>query len=184
MNMTLETAKHYADHIVKWLLPYCEHIEIAGSIRRGLRSCNDVDVVCIPKRTEEKNMLGTVVSERNLLWDFLAAHVAAGKAQFRSGGQVAGKFCILQLPKCQLDVYFATPETLATRLLCRTGSKEHNIWLAKRAQEQGLAWKPYEGLFRDGELINCKTESELYGTLGLGFITPANREEAWLKGNT
>lgn len=181
--MKLATAQHYAEQIVTWLAPQCERIEIAGSIRRGRPVCNDVDLVCIPKTKEEKDIFGKVISTRNLLWETLSAHVGSGKATFQSGGNQPGKLCILQLKKCQLDVYFATPETFATRLVCRTGSKEHNIWLAQRAHACGMEWKPFEGLVWGGKMLQPSSELDLYRNLGVPFIDPKNREQDWIERN-
>jgi DNA polymerase/3'-5' exonuclease PolX len=181
--MNLATAKKYADAIVAWLTPHCHRIEIAGSVRRGLDNCNDVDVVAIPKVDQERDMLGNVIREDNLLWQFLNRHVASGKATFQTGGNQPGKFCILQLAKCQLDVYFATPETFGMRLLCRTGSKEHNIWLCERAIAAGLKWNPSEGLEVAGQVMPLKTEGEIYEALNLKFIEPQNREIDWIRKN-
>jgi hypothetical protein len=47
MNLPLATL--YAQQIVTWLTPFCERIEIAGSIRRQRPIVNDIDLVCIPK---------------------------------------------------------------------------------------------------------------------------------------
>ena len=196
--MTLAQAQRYAAAIVEWLTPHCERIEIAGSIRRGLPHCNDVDLVCIPKRETQRDMLGAIIADHNLLWVFLNDYVGSGKATFQTGGNQPGKFAILQLKACQLDVYFADQTNFATRFLCRTGSKEHNIWLAQRAQERGGKWEPYEGLNlppspprsgrgNEGEvslsLVPAATEADIYQALGLGFIEPANRESAWIKSN-
>lgn len=186
--MKLAQAQNYAAKIVEWLTPHCERIEIAGSIRRGLDWCNDVDVVCIPKVSQCRDMFGTVTDEHNLLWVFLSAHVTAGKAKWQTGGSVPGKFAILQLPKCQLDVYFAAPENFASRFLCRTGSKEHNIWLAQRCLDQGKEWKPYEGIFypghpAPGKLIQFQSETEIYASVDLKFIEPVNRNEPWMRDN-
>lgn len=182
--MNLPTAQRYAAQIVTWLAPYCERIEIAGSIRRGLAHCNDVDLVCIPKEEIQRDMFGTETARKNLLWEFLHAHVASGKATFKSGGNQPGKFCILQLKSCQLDVYFATPETWATRLLCRTGSKEHNIFLAQRAQARGHKWEPYEGYSIANIIVPVETEEALYAAcFKLPFIEPKNREAPWLAKN-
>jgi DNA polymerase/3'-5' exonuclease PolX len=148
--------------------------------------CNDVDIVCIPRVQQEKDMLGVVTSEKNLVWGHLAAHVAAGKATWNTGGNMPGKFCILQLKKCQLDVYFASHETFATRFLCRTGSKEHNIFLAERAQSRGMKWESYEGLrveskgLHTGETLRFGSEEDIYAALGLKFIEPKDREQDWI----
>jgi hypothetical protein len=67
----------------------------------------------------------------------------------------------------------------------RTGSKEHNIWFAQRAQDKGLSWKPYEGLFQTvfsdiPPLLPCATEESLYRAIGFDYIDPVNRESTWL----
>jgi DNA polymerase/3'-5' exonuclease PolX len=107
---------------------------------------------------------------------------------------------IIDLPKCQLDLWFADESTFATRLLCRTGSMEHNIWLASRAKRQGKKWNPYEGILTGGEwrsamgmpdvytppndcalqLSTFKSEAELYSALDLPFIEPKDRELPFL----
>jgi DNA polymerase/3'-5' exonuclease PolX len=187
-QLPLTTARRYADHIVTWLSPYCERIEIAGSIRRQRPTCGDIDLVIIPKITDNRDMLNELISRQNHCWEFLRDYVAskAGTAcapSFSSGGERPGKYAILQLPKCQLDVWFADRATWATRLLCRTGSKEHNIWLAQRAQARGYHWQPSDGLQRDNETVLTLSESVIYGLLGLDPIDPVNREAAWIRQN-
>jgi DNA polymerase/3'-5' exonuclease PolX len=191
MNLPLATL--YAQQIVTWLTPFCERIEIAGSIRRQRPIVNDIDLVCIPKIHEETDLLGAVSHRANRLFDYLVDYVRErnpsssqhSKPHFISGGEREGKQMILQLPKCQLDLWFASEENLATRLLMRTGSKEHNIWFAQRAQDKGLSWKPYEGLFQTvfsdiPPLLPCATEESLYRAIGFDYIDPVNRESTWL----
>ena len=184
--MKLFIAKHYADKIVGWLSPHCERIAIAGSIRRGRPECADVDLVVIPKHNPDVDLLGQSVGQSNLVFDFLVDYVKernptaspARTPRFISGGEKAGKQMLIELPKCQLDLWFADAATWGTRLLCSTGSKEHNIWLAQRAIDRGLRWNPYEGLQpEDG---GQRTEAEIYAALGLEFIAPVHRELAWL----
>lgn len=195
--MDLRTAQHYADKILAWLSPYCHRLEIAGSIRRKRPQCADVDIVCIPKITEAKDMLGSVMHYSNQCISFLQEYVRTSKSHFISGGEGKGKQVIVQLPKCQLDLWFACDLTIASRLLMRTGSKEHNIWFAERAHDHGLKWFPYFGLAyekdiqaRSGEqlfaadlILPRHTESALYSQLGLEPIAPENREAAWLTQN-
>lgn len=199
LAMNLSTAQSFAVKIGDWLMPHCEHISIAGSIRRRRPVCNDVDLVCIPKITVDKDMLGEVTGRVNHALKFLQTYVAesGGKASFISGGEREGKQVMVQLPKCQLDLWFATKETLSTRLLCRTGSMEHNVWLAGRAKSRGDHWNPYEGLFtggryeRDGEreiyvggkLIETEIEEDIYRALDVPFIDPINREMDWIRRN-
>ena len=190
-------------------------LEVAGSIRRSRPQCGDIDIVCIPKREETKDLLGSTVSATNqvLEWSRTYAAKCAGQIigpgdqapRIISGGECEGKQLILQLRKCQLDLWFATESTFATRLLMRTGSKEHNIWLATRLTERGMHWFPYEGITTLEALRSAKintslpgasdqavaaklimpagTESDIYGYAGLELIAPENRELPWLAKN-
>ncbi len=63
--MDLKTGQRYAEKICEWLGPDCERLEIAGSIRRGRPVVNDVDIVCVPKVREVKDMLGEVMERKN-----------------------------------------------------------------------------------------------------------------------
>lgn len=194
--MNYETALNHNAKLMDWIAPYTESATTAGSIRRDCQICNDVDIVCIPKVAEVRDLFGAVTSTTNLLHKFLKEYVQAsgGKAKFQSGGEAPGKSVILQLPKCQLDLWFATPETFATRLLCRTGSMQHNIWLATRAKRRDEKWNPYEGILHGGQwrkvgdaevyeggtLTRYNSEAEIYAALDLPFIEPKNREPEWI----
>ena len=196
--MNLAFAQHYAKKIADWISPYCVETEphVVGSIRRLRPICNDVDIVCRPLIVEHKEMFGTVIKTENRLHSFLSDYVETsnGNAKFISGGDHPGKLILLELPKCQLDLWFATPETFATRMMCRTGSAEHNIWLATRAKRMGLKWNPYEGIFSGGEwrkagdrdeyiggtLQQFADETKIYAALELPYIDPRDRELPYL----
>lgn len=197
--MNLATAQHYAEKIADWLAPFCSRIEIAGSIRRQRQWCNDVDIVCIPKYSSETvavDMFDSKTKVTNHVREELVRYVneSHGKAYWKGRAKPDGSCepgpepkldaqnLFVILPKCQLDLWLATEETFATRWLCRTGSKEHNIWLAQRAQQMGLHWDPYQGLITEKRTfkIPALSEAELYEKLALPFIEPAQREEQFL----
>lgn len=183
--MKLEKARKLAERIVEKLRPACERIEIAGSIRRQRPEVNDIDLVIL---TRDWLQVRQLASEH-------AAVVADGRLNL-----------ILRLANSfQLDLFFAhgeqpdlfgsTPTNFGSLLLCRTGSKEHNVWFAARAKRQGLHWQPYEGLARClstvqtaeggqetnlGPVVASATEADLYTALGLPFIPPEQREIGWL----
>ena len=154
--MELERAQKIASEVVKRLSPYCQKIEIAGSIRRKKPTVNDIDLVLIPSD----------------LWNLNAEVKKLG--QVKMSGQ---KIMRIMMGNTQLDIYVAREDTWATLLLIRTGSEENNIRLASKAKKQGwhLAASG-EGLFNEaGERIAGDTEYSIYKALGLRWQLPEER---------
>ena len=169
--MHLLQAQAIASHIVDELRPLCERIEIAGSIRRQRPECADIDLVILAPDP-------AAVKQRCRM---RCAPVIDGlsNATFRMSSGV------------QLDLFFArppVPDLIESKpcnwgsvLLCRTGSKEHNVFLCQRAHKLGLKWNPQEGVLDpEGYVIASETEQQIYEMLGLPFILPVHREITWL----
>lgn len=154
--MELERAQRIAEGIVGGLEQYCEQIEVAGSIRRKKPQVNDIDLVLVPR---DRDAL-----DRRLM--------QLGKLKM-SGMKIAR----VEMDSIPLDVYFASPETFATLLLIRTGSKENNIRLATLARKRG--WRlaaSGDGLFNEkGERVAGDSEKSIYGALGLPWQEPWER---------
>lgn len=184
--MTLTTAQNYALRITDWLRPHCQLIQVAGSIRRQRPICNDVDLVVIPKIISKFDLLGEKIEDVNCCRDFVCNYVSVTPTAKFISGEHSNQVTIVQLPKCQLDLYWCTEATWATVMLCRTGSKEHNIWIAQRALERNLHWTPNQGIHtlpghpEHPRALPCSTEPEIYAHLGLRYIEPVNRELPYL----
>jgi DNA polymerase/3'-5' exonuclease PolX len=213
--MTLLTATRWSAAIAVELAPHCHRLEIAGSIRRSRPQCGDIDIVCIPKADSQTDLLGAELVRTNAVLEWARAYARKCQGQVTgpgdqvpriiSGGEREGKQLIVQLRNCQLDLWFASEKNFASRFLCRTGSREHNIWFATRLTERNMHWFPYEGIVTldslRAEKINpyapgaadraveknlilpAGTESDLYGYAGLELIAPEHRELAWLQKN-
>lgn len=169
--MELERALTVANRAIEKLKPYCDKIEIAGSIRRRRPFVHDIDLVCIPSNQ------GQFITQLRQL------------GPFRMGG---GKLIRVSNPGLELDVYIATPEIWATLLLIRTGSKAHNIKLCKLALNQSMRLHADgSGLFRLGGMVATDdaadgsqeetriagdTEESIFEALGLPFKRPEERE--------
>jgi DNA polymerase (family X) len=160
-----------AEKVVAALAPLCDRIEIAGSLRRHRPLVGDIDLVILPKdRAAIRAKLVpacTLIADgsQNLIVDFL----------------------ISKSERLQLDIFFAhagkgdlfgqsEPSNWGTLLLCRTGSKQFNIWFAKQAIQAGYHWSPYRGLIQAEQVVASETEEEIFAALGLSSITPASRE--------
>ncbi len=154
--MELEKAKAIAEGVIKRLSPYCQRIEVAGSVRRRKSTVNDIDFVLIP--SDLWNLTYEIMS--------LGPSVAAGEKLKR-----------INYYGVQVDLYFADELTWATLLLIRTGSKENNIRLATLAKRKGwhLAANG-NGLFNEkDQRIAGDSEESIYETLGLPYQAPEER---------
>ncbi len=162
--MELKQAQEKANQVLSCLIPYCDRIQIAGSIRRQRLFVHDIDIVLIPN------------NQGQLLYQLqsMGTVKAQGQKLIRVSPSRYG---------IDLDVYIATPETWATLLLIRTGSKAHNIKLCSLAKRRGYH------LHADGsglcQPVDCEsgesrvvsdTEESIFQALGLAYVPPEKRE--------
>jgi DNA polymerase/3'-5' exonuclease PolX len=185
-ELALGTAERYAHQILGWLEPYYKSAYVVGSIRRQRPIVNDIDIVCIPRMVEaegEADLFGAKQVMVNSCYRYLVNYVEnEKKATWRLHLPALNcKQMLITLAKCELDLWFADESTLATRMMCRTGSMEHNVWMCERATRMGKHWDPYLGLKQpDGSIEVASTEEELYAQFGLPFIDPTLRELSYL----
>jgi len=158
--MRLEQARQIANNIKKILTPYCDRIEIAGSIRRGKPIVHDIDIVLIEK------------PESALIIPSLLATIGAITL---NGSKI--KRLHYGDADINIDIYTATPASWSTLLLIRTGSKENNIRLATIAKRKGWQLKANgDGLFNNhGDRIAGDTEQSIYQVLDISYQEPHDR---------
>ena len=161
-GIPLEEARRIAAAIVERLRPFCERVEVAGSIRRDRKLVNDVDIVAIPQELCLSMLTETIKS--------LGVLAIAGPKikRFRFEG-------------VSVDVYLATRDTWATLLLIRTGSADNNRRLCGIAKSKGWTLKANgDGLLNEaGMRIASDSETAIYNALGLPYQRPQHREVAW-----
>jgi DNA polymerase/3'-5' exonuclease PolX len=198
--MKLHAAMTLAERVQRELQPFCHKCEIAGSIRRARPEVGDIDLVILPK---VEDGISTVRQIKDRCRERCRV-ITDGAQNFICGMKVKHEPPQVGTFEFQLDIFFAhggvpdllspQPSNFGSLLLCRTGSKEHNIWLATRAKSMDMKWNPYQGLFagglwelegqesvyRGGQLIASETEEQIYAALGLKWIAPALREQASL----
>ena len=157
--MELKKAQKISVEVIKRLSPYCQKIEVAGSIRRGKPFPHDIDIVLIA--ADPWNLESVILD--------LARPLRPGL----SGGKLK-RFTYYGE---QIDLYFPTEETWATLLLIRTGSKESNIRLCSLAKKTGWHLSAAgAGLFDEtGSRVAGDTEESIFGALGLPYQRPEER---------
>jgi len=70
----------------------------------------------------------------------------------------------------------AAPKTFGIQELIRTGSAEHNVWLAGYAQSKGYRLKYSAGLMKDNIEVAGVTEESVFAALSLPCPVPEKRE--------
>jgi DNA polymerase (family 10) len=114
-----------------------------------------------------------VVAKSDAQWQKINEKLKQLKAKPNcSGNSVIKAFVPCQDGLFQVDFYCAKPSTFGIHLLVRTGSAEHNMWLAGYAISKGMRIKYNEGLIKDGMVIAGKTEQEVFEALGLPYSCP------------
>jgi DNA polymerase (family X) len=161
-----------ARKVVSELRPACERIEIAGSLRRGNGAVHDIDIVLLPKDAPEEFSLGG----QTVLEGVIAQLVSRGSLTPLRGKEKIKVF-VASKTGIPVDIYIARPETWATLLLIRTGSKEHNIKLAQRARELGMKLRASgDGIEHgEGKLLRVDSEEEIFRLLDLPYMRPEER---------
>jgi DNA polymerase (family 10) len=167
--MELNFGRTLAAEIIGALQPYCERIEVVGSIRRKKRFPRDIDIVCIPR--DPWGMNNTI----------------AQLGQLSKNGPKIKSF---SYKGAQVDLYLASVETWATLLLIRTGSTQNNIRLCRHARGHGMVLHADgSGLFKlevtggdlgtgdEGKEVRIAGDSEegIYAALALPFQRPEER---------
>jgi len=163
LELDLKEAQRTAAEVKAAVEAQCELIEVAGSIRRQKPKVHDIDFVVVAKSDAE--------------WQKINEKLKQLKAKPNCSGNIVIKaFVPCQDGLFQVDFYRAKPSTFGIHLLVRTGSADHNIWLAGYAISKGMRIKYSEGLIKDEVAVAGETEQGVFEALGLPHPLPSERE--------
>jgi DNA polymerase/3'-5' exonuclease PolX len=160
--MELERARAIAEKLVEKLSPYCERIEIAGSIRREKAEVGDIEIVAIP----------------NDFADAMLLSVLPGASFVKEGS----RYKQIALPEgIDLDLFLVRPPAQwGVIFLLRTGPAEFSHQAVTRkcffrgllpsdcVVADGQVW-------RHGKLIPMPEEEDFLKLLGLPGLAPQER---------
>jgi DNA polymerase/3'-5' exonuclease PolX len=162
-ELDLKEAEKTAKLVKASVESLCAQIEIAGSIRRQKPKIHDIDFV--------------VVAKSDVEWQRINEKLKQLKARPNcAGDSVIKAFVPCQDGLFQVDFYRAKPSTFGVHLLVRTGSADHNMWLAGHAFSKNMRLKYSEGLIKDGAIIAGEDEQAVFAALGLPYPLPSKRE--------
>ena len=137
--------------------------ELAGSLRRGLETIGDIDIVCDAADGEK-------IIKQFIAFEGVKRILAAGATKGSVTVEIdAGK-------ELQIDLRVVASESYGAALQYFTGSKEHNVRLRERAITKKWRLNEY-GLFDGERSIAGKREADIYKKLGLPCLPPELRED-------
>jgi DNA polymerase (family 10) len=136
-------------------------VEVAGSARRRVEACRDLDLVAASDRPEA---VAAAFSKLPLIGEVQSSAAAGVRAVTHNG--------------LSIDLRIVGPEAFGNLLQHLTGSKKHNESLRTEAVKRGLHVSEY-GIADDstGTTHACATEEEVYERLGMQWVPPELRED-------
>ncbi len=163
LALDLLEATRLASNIELAVCDYCERLEVAGSIRRERPVVHDIDFVALTKSDADWQRMGEALKRL--------------KAKSNcAGNQLIKAYIPCQNGLFQVDFYRAKPSTFGIHLLIRTGSAQHNCWLAGYAISKEMRLKYSEGLIKEGKSIAGEDEQRVFSALGFPCPPPTERE--------
>ena len=173
-------ARDIAETFVNDIKDTCDQIEIVGSLRRQKYAVNDIDIIVIPKfiQEDDETLFGEPV-QTNLLDRRLSQFCFKGTLSLEANGPKIKRFIkSVDGEDVPIDIYISNKDTWWTLMLIRTGSKNHNIMLAKRAIEMHMQLKADgTGLLSPGGSSSpIGSEEHIFEHLNLPDRIPEDRD--------
>ena len=150
-------------------LPEAEQGAIAGSIRRGLETIGDVDILIASDNAAP--IMDRFVGMENVA---------------RVLGHGPTKSSVELLSGLQVDVRVLEKARWGTALNYFTGSQAHNVKIRQIALDQGLSLNEHalspvdddKNIIESAAKTLCDSEQKVYAALGLQFVPPELREDS------
>lgn len=172
--MLYDQALAIAGHMVDFLQPRCQRIEIAGSLRREKPVVGDIEIVAIPRPALDM-FAQPIPMER----DHALNYVDWGEVG--DLGKNGNKFKQVQLHDgISLDLFIVTPPAQwGVIFLIRTGPAEYGHRIVTPRQQGGSL--PSNMLFEGGAIwcnghkYETPEETDVYHLIGLPWVHPRER---------
>lgn len=171
-----------AEELVERFRPWCERIEIAGSIRRKKSFVKDIEIVAVPNIP--KDLFGDVdTSLDHELTTFIDEERRKGRLspRLRDDGHKIGwgpKFkAMLTEDGIPIDLFMVVPPAQWGAVFAiRTGPGDYSQYLVTSCKEMGL--KCNEGALwrKDGSLYPTPEEEDFFRGCGIEWIPPEKRQ--------
>lgn len=189
--MELEAAVRTAERLRRLLQPYCQRIEIAGSVRRRRLQVKDIELVCVPNMIDKPGSLLPEAAEQVSALDcylrtMTEASTSVAKDNLRSPAW-GPRYKKLRYEGAAVDLFIVLPPAeWGLIYFLRTGPSDWSR-LAVTVRSKG-GWLPdslavAEGHIREsgvggqesGRVIHTPEEIDVFGVLGMDWVEPQMR---------
>jgi DNA polymerase/3'-5' exonuclease PolX len=154
----------YINNYLKQLLIGVKY-ELVGSYRRQMPSSGDVDILIEKQEHIDMNSI------LDMLKNVIVGTLAKGPEKFMGIMRIDETFIAHRI-----DIRLIEPSKWYYGLLYFTGSKNFNIYMRKKAIEQGMSLSEY-GLYAGYELkiLPADSEEDIFKHLHVPYMTPQDR---------
>lgn len=184
-------ARALADELLVLLGPYCERLEVVGSIRRKRPTIGDIELLAVPKQTEvmatdlfgERPDQAVTLDELHDRCNALFTEHVLSTRLDKNGRRAFGhKYKRLHYRGVGLDLFAVLkPAQWGVLSVIRTGSADFSHRLVTPVEQGG--WMPGDLYCRDGSLwttqgdpILTPQEIHVFDALGRPYVPPELRE--------
>lgn len=174
-----------AEELRDRLRPFCERIEVAGSLRRGKPIVSDIELVMVPHTSAILDLFGEPTGHHdNYLFDELSRMRNEGILVDRPDkhgrpafGERFQRVLYKRIPTDLFSVF--PPAQWGVIYLIRTGPAEFNMNLVKPRHQGGLqptGIRIEDGQVHDrGQALRTPEEIDVFNAYGIPYIEPRNR---------
>lgn len=173
------------------LAPFCERIEVVGSLRRRRPTVGDIELLYIPRFGPQARGPGDLYPDEQTRCNLADTAIAdlerrriLGRRLNTKGQTMFGEHNKLMVDLSTgipVDLFATVPECWENYRVCRTGGAETNRRICEAAHALGWKWTPYGSGFTREKEKGClevrpvTSERDLFSFLGLPWLEPEAR---------
>lgn len=178
-ELDLEKAANLAKRIAKNLAPFCEQIQIAGSVRRECEKVGDIELVALPITVEDDHpfFAGVKMNPHKPIYSYLDKHELQKKIRQIKKGDKFRQFMLLDRDGKDIigvDLFLVFhPNEFGTQVIIRTGPQSFSKWLVNIRKKRGFKFEN-KRLYKNGVEVETPTEKDVFRALDISYI-PAHR---------
>lgn len=185
--MKLDHAQRIASEIVGRLRPFCDFLEVGGSIRRMKPDVKDIEIVCTPKVFQGQASL--VDGGDRFVRSEGFVRVVNSFKKIKGDARI-GKYMQREMPldypsiperSIKIDIFTATSENRGYILLIRTGDKDFSEHFIGTILPK-FGFKGEDGFVWDGDTkVWVPDEATMFGLCNWPVIPPHLRTMDYLR---